>query len=294
MGKDFFCPKKDKWFIESSVPYDTSEIKIGTKVKKRLYSGKSPFQKVEVFDTYGFGRILVLDGILQTSEKDEFVYHEMICHTPIFLHKDPKRVLIIGGGDGGSLEEVLKHRIEEVRMVEIDKKVIEVSRKYIPSISKEAFKDKRAELIIGDGKAYIKKHKDFFDIIILDLSDPTGPGKDLISLEFYKNVRRALKKDGIVSIQSQSLSTQPKLVSIIFKRVKKVFPYCEIHKAVVFSYQTGEFTFTIGAKKDLSRITEEDIEKRFKRAKLNLKYYNPEIHFASKVLPRYLEEIIKK
>src|SRR4030042_2563772 len=102
MGKDFFCPKKDKWFIESSVPYDTSEIKIGTKVKKRLYSGKSPFQKVEVLDTYGFGRILVLDGILQTSEKDEFVYHEMICHMPIFLHKNPKRVLIVGGGDGGS------------------------------------------------------------------------------------------------------------------------------------------------------------------------------------------------
>lgn len=283
--------KKEKWFFEETVPYDASGIKIGMKIKEKLYSGKSSFQKIELYDTYAYGRILVLDGIVQTSEKDEFIYHEMLCQVPMFLHENPKKVLIVGGGDGGSLEEILKNKsAEKVQMVEIDKKVVELSQKYLPSISKGSFKNKRAELVIGDGKEHIKKYKNFFDVIILDLSDPAGPAKDLISLGFYKKVKNALTKNGIVSIQSGSFTCQPELVRLIFQRIKKTFPCAEVRRAVVPCYQAGEYSFTIGANFNLERITLKEIQKKYRKLNLNLEYYSPEIHFASKVLPKYLKE----
>ncbi|HXK32157.1 MAG TPA: polyamine aminopropyltransferase [Candidatus Paceibacterota bacterium] len=290
--KDYFKFEKNKWFFEEDVPYDTPRIKIGIKIEKKLYSGKSDYQRIEFFDTYVYGKILVLDGILQTSEKDEFIYHEMLCHLPMFLHKNPKRILIIGGGDGGSLEEVLKHNIEKVWMVEIDKKVIELSKKYIPSISKGAFKNKKAEIIIGDGKEYIKRHKNFFDVIILDLSDPLGPSKELISLNFYQDVKRALRKDGVISIQSGSLNDQPELVSKIFGRIKKIFPFADIYQAVIPSYQTGEYSFIVGVRARLDKLQEKNIEKKYKKSKFKLKYFSPEIYLTSRVLPKYLAEKI--
>ena len=287
--------KKKQWFFEETVvPFDESRITIGIEIKKKLYSGKSIYQKIEFFDTYAFGRILVLDGILQTSEKDEFIYHEMLCQVPMFSYENPKKVLIIGGGDGGALEEVLKHKIEKAWMVEIDEKVIETSKKYLASISKGAFKDKRAELIIGDGKKFIRKYKDFFDVIILDLSDPGGPAKELISLNFYKNIKRALRKNGIVSIQSGSFTCQPKLVKIIYKRMKKIFSSVIIRKAVVPAYQAGEYAFITASRMNLERLSLKNIEKKFKKLNLNLRYYSPEIHFASAVLPKYLKETLKK
>jgi spermidine synthase len=292
MKKDFLCFSANKWFFEGDVPYDNSRTRIGIEVKKKLYSGKSPYQKIDVFDTYCFGRILVLDGVLQTSEEDEFIYHEMLCQTPLFLHPNPKKVLIIGGGDGGSLEEVLKHKVEDVQMIEIDKKVIEVSKKYLPLVSKGVFDNKKAKIIIDDGKEYVKRNVNFFDIIILDLSDPGGPSKDLISSKFYKNIEKALKKDGIVSIQSGSFSCQPKLVSIIFNRINKIFPWVEIRRAVVPSYQAGEYSFIIGSKNNLDKITLKNLEAKFKKTKLSLSYYSPKIHFSSLVLPRYLKEKI--
>ncbi len=290
--KDCMIFKKDEWFFEEPIPYDVSNAIIGMKIKKKLYAGKSTFQNIELYDTYDFGRILVLDGILQTSEKDEFVYHEMLCQVPMFLHENPQKVLIIGGGDGGSLEEALKHKVEKVWMVEIDEKVIDLSRKYLPSISKGAFKNKKAEIVVGDGKEFIKRYHDFFDVVILDLSDPAGPAKDLISLNFYKKVKRALKKNGIVSIQSGSLDDQIKLVATIFKRIKKIFPVAEIRRAVIPSYWE-EYSFIIGSTANLKKIAFKDIEKKYKKLKLDLKYYSPEIHFASKVLPKYLKEKIK-
>ena len=212
----------------------------------------------------------------------------------MFLHKNSKKVLIVGGGDGGSLEEVLKHKVEKVWMVEIDKKVIELSQKYLSSISKGAFKSKKAEIIIGDGKKYIKKHKNFFDIIILDLSDPHGPAKELVSLKFYRDIKKALRRDGIVSIQSGSLNDQPGLVKNIFYRIKNIFPFAEIHQAVIPAYETGEYSFIIGCKNKVDKAQEKNIERKYKKLKLNLQYFNPEIYFSSRVLPKYLAERIRK
>lgn len=285
--------KKNNWLFESpDIPYDDSETKVGLKIKANLYSDKSPHQKIEIFDTFSFGRILVLDGIFQTSEKDEFIYHEMLCHLPMFYHSSPKKVLIIGGGDGGSLEEILKHPIEKVWMVEIDEKVIEVSKKYLSSISKGAFKSNRAEVIVEDGLEFVKKYKNFFDVIILDLSDPFGPAQKLISLNFYNNVKKALKKNGIVSVQSGSLTVQLELVAIIYQRLKKIFPFVIVHRACVPLYQAGEYSFTSASNLNLEKLNLAKIKREFNKLSLKTKYYSPEIHQSSRILPPFLKDLL--
>lgn len=284
--------KKYRWVSEAlDLPYDDLGTKINLQVKKKLFSGESLFQKIKVYNSIGFGRILLLDGAFQTSERDEFIYHEMISHLPLFYHRNPKKVLIIGGGDGGTLEEVLKHPIEKVWMVEIDKKVIEVSKKYLSSISKRAFKDKRAEVVIGDGVKFIKDYKSFFDVIILDLSDPWGPAKKLISKSFYKNIRQALKKDGFISAQSGSFFCQSELVALISRRLRKIFSFVKVHRAPVLIYGVGDFSFTIASDVDFKKADFKKIKKRFENYSLKLKYYSPEIHFSSAILPKYLRDI---
>lgn len=286
--------KKNKWLFETlTIPYDNIEVQHGPRLKKRIYSGNSPYQKIEIFDTFSFGKILVLDGIFQTSENDEFIYHEMLCHLPMFYHSNPKKVLIIGGGDGGSLEETLKHPVERVWVVEIDKKVIDVSKKYLPSISKGAFQDKRAEVVIDDGLRFIKNYQNFFDVIILDLSDPWGPSRKLISSDFYKDTKKALKRGGVISVQGGCFFYQIKLVVTIFKRLKKIFSSVIIHRAPVLLYGLGELNFTIASDIDLKKINKKNIERKFRRLNLDLEYYRPKIHFASAVLPKYLMKKIK-
>jgi len=285
--------REELWFFEKAVPNCNSDFKIGVKIKEKLYSQKSEFQNIEIYDTNRFGRMLVLDGIIQTSENDEFIYHETICHTPMFYHPKPKTVLIIGGGDGGALEEILKYPIEKAFMVEIDKKVTDACKTYIPSICKNAFNDPRTKVLFQDGYEFIKNHKNFFDVIILDLSDPEGPAENLITTKFYNDVKNALTENGIIAIQSGSFTYQPMEVTTINQRVKQVFPYVKVHKTVIPTYQSSEFSITIAAKFDLNSVKLETIEKRFEELNLkDLKYYTPQVHFASAVLPTYLQKIV--
>jgi spermidine synthase len=278
------------WVFEKILPFEKPDTRFGLRIKKLLYSGRSPFQKIQVFETSGFGRALMLDGIYQLTEKDEFIYHEMLCHLPLCCHPFPKKVLIVGGGDGGALEEVLKHKVEKVWMAEIDKKVIELSQRYLPTVSRGAFKDRRAKVIIGDGWQFLKNYKKFFDVIILDLSDPVGPAKNLISQKFYKDVKRALKSKGVISVQSGSLSDQEKLVLLIAKRLRKVFSSVKVHRACVPAYHAGEYAFTIASDLDLNKIDPKTIEKRIAGLKPKLRYYNSQIHFCSASLPPYLKK----
>lgn len=286
--------KKATYFFEGEVPFEKPNMKIGFRVKRKLYKGKSPFQKIEVMEFYNFGTALLLDDIVQTTVEDEFIYHEMLCQVPMLTHPSPKKVLIVGGGDGGSLEEVLKHKsVKEAVMVEIDGKVVEVSKKYLPSISKKAFSDKRTTLLIEDGLKYMKEHENEFDVIMLDLSDPEGPAKKLISLPFYKDVKKALKKDGVVSVQSGSFTTQPELVAIISKRLGKLFKQVQVRKACVPAYQAGEYSFTMASDINLSKITQQTLQKRFKGFKKPLRYLSPAVYEASAVLPAYLADELK-
>lgn len=282
-----------QWFFEATPPGATSSFKQGIEIIEKLYEGKSKFQRVEFYDTKSFGKILVLDGIIQTSEKDEFIYHENMCHLPMFYHPNPKKVLIIGGGDGGSLREIVKHPVEKVWMVEIDGDVVELSKKHLPTLSDGAFESKKAEVIIGDGKKFIKDHKNFFDVIVLDLSDPHGPAEDMISATFYNEVKEALTENGVISIQSGSLSHQYIVPATVYKNTSKVFKSVKLHHGVVPTYQGGMFSFTIAAKFDLNIVKLEDLKKRFEQLDLKLKYYNPEIHLASAVLPTYIKDLLK-
>ncbi|MFH1643602.1 MAG: polyamine aminopropyltransferase [bacterium] len=292
IGIDYY--NDSSWFFERNIPNSEPNFKIGIKTKEKLYSAKSEFQNIEIYDTNFFGKMLVLDGIIQTTENDNFIYHEMMIHTPMFYHPNPKKVLIIGGGDGGALREVLKHEIEEVYIVEIDAEVVELCKKHIPTLSEGAFENKKTNLIIDDGKKVVKNHLNYFDVIIMDLSDPDGPAEELITEAFYQDVKKALTKNGVISIQSGSFEYQSKEIATIHKRVKSVFESVKIHKAVVPTYQGGEFSFMMAAKFDLSSVTEKEIKEKFKLLNLqNLKYYSPEIHFASAILPKYLQDIFK-
>ncbi len=288
-----------KYFFETTCPKDESKLKHGIGIKETLYSNTEKFtvdgitgtSKIEIFDTYAYGKILVIDGIVQTSESDEFIYHDSIVHIPMTYHKNPKNILIVGGGDGGSLREVLKYNTDKVTMVEIFKSVVDSCNKYIPSIPNGAFENPKAKLIIGDGKAFIENHKNEFDVIILDLSDPDGPAEGLISAGFYKSVSKALKEDGIVSIQSESLTYQPKLVAMMQKNIRSVFPFVKLHTASIPTYQGSVFGISVAGKKDFTKITKEEVKNKL--AKLGeLKYLDEDVFFASTVIPKYLRDKI--
>lgn len=278
---------------EAGAAFETDGVQIGYRVKKKLYEGMSAYQSVRVFDLVFFGRALFLDSILQTAEKDEFVYHEMLCQSPLFCHKNPERVLIIGGGDGGSLREVVKHKeVREVWMVEIDKDVMDVSRKYLPALSQGAFQDPRARVLVEDAARFIKRHKSFFDVIILDVSDPEGPAAKLVSPGFYKNVREALREKGVVCAQSGSFTTQSVLVRRIQKRLREQFAFVEVRRACVPSYHAGVYSFTMASRAPLSLAGSRSFQEQ-KAASMGLRYWSPAIHKISSVLPAYLEGMLE-
>ena len=186
-------PISKKWFCEGAVPGKRfGKIKHCFLMDKLVFKGKTSYQDILIFDNAIYGRVAVLDGIVQFSEKDEFVYHEMISHPILFSHPSPQKILIIGGGDGGVLREVLKHPVKEVYLVDIDKEAMGIFRKYTPFISQNSFKDKRTKIFFGDGREFIKKFRNFFDVVIVDSNDPMGPSLPLFSSRFYKYVALSL------------------------------------------------------------------------------------------------------
>ena len=283
MKKKFISGKN--WFFEDFLPGELPTSSWGFAIEKEIYSGKSKFQKIEVFETEEFGRILVLDGLVQLSTKDEFVYHEMLIHPAFLYHQKPERVLIIGGGDGGALREVAKYPVKEIFLDDIDAKVIEVSKKYLPSLSNGAFNNKRVKVFNEDGLKFVKKYNDFFDVIIIDLTDPTGISLLLWKIGFYKDVSRALKNKGVIGVQSGYI--REPFAKKARKDIAKVFPYFKIHRAFVACYPFDEHTFSFGSKEiNLDKISFKKIKEKYKKLKLKTKYYSPEIHFSSTVLPK--------
>ena len=276
------------WFFEDfKIPTELPTFTWGVVIGKEIYSGKSEYQKIEIFDTKEFGRILTVDGLVQLSTKHEFIYHEMLVHPASFYHPKPKKVLIIGGGDGGALREVVKHPVETIFLVEIDKKVIEISKKYLPSVSDRAFNDKRLKIFNEDGLKFVKKYTNFFDIIICDSTDPYGPSVPLFQTRFYRDILKALKEKGVFAAQTAYL--KERFAKKARKKIKKVFPFFKVHRAFVGCFPFDEHTFSIGSKKiNLDKVTFGEIKKKYKKLNLQTKYYSPEIHFASAILPKYL------
>ena len=285
---------KNQWFFERELPNTVQDYKIGWRLKKKVYSGKSKYQKIEILDTFGLGRIFILDGILQLSEKYEFIYHEMISHLPLFYHSNPQRILIIGGGDGGVLREVLKHSLKEIFWAELDQKVVEVSKKYLPFLNlKNSLKQKKVKLFLGDGATFIKKFKDFFDVIIVDSTDPKGSSLSLFQKNFYQNSFLALKKKGIFITQSGNFLDQISEIKTTLKNLKKSFPYVKVHRIFTPDYQGSDFSLILASKSiDLEKFDTKKAKKRFKIK--DLKYYFPEMHLASGILSKFYQKKLKQ
>jgi spermidine synthase len=275
------------WFYETLYP----DIKLGLK-GKLIYKKKTPYQDLKIYETPRFGKVLVLDGVVQTTEKDEFIYHEMLTHPVLLAHPKPEKILIIGAGDGGVLREVLKHKkIKKVCMVEIDKAVISASQKYLPSISQGAFRDRRAKIIIDDGAKFIRETKEKFDIVIIDSPDPIGVAKVLFSKKFYQNIFSILKSEGMTIRQTGSTILQPREVKDNYKLLAKVFPVVVVQIAAIPTYIGGFFSFCIASKKiNPFSIPYKKLLAKYNQLNLKTKYYNPQIHFASAKSPNYMEE----
>ncbi|MFO7151825.1 MAG: polyamine aminopropyltransferase [Bacillota bacterium] len=272
------------WFSEMQ----SENIKMSYRIKNVLHTEKTKFQNLAVYETEEFGRMLVLDDVVQLTMKDEFVYHEMIAHVPLFTHGNPERVLIIGGGDGGTLREVLKHPVKEAHLVDIDEKVIEASKNFFPELN-VAFKDPRAKVLCEDGIAYVKRFKNYYDVIIVDSTDPVGPAVGLFRSDFYRDIFNALTEKGIFVAQTESPFFYEGLIKEVYNCVSEIFPYTALYTAVVPTYPGALWTFVMGSKQVDPHKVDLPQECGFKT-----KYYSPKVHRACLQLPPFIKEIIKK
>ena len=257
----------------------TQNVKLSFRIKEEIAHVKSKYQDIHILDSYEFGRLLVIDGTVQLTEKDEFIYHEMIVHPPMLTHPDPQRVLIIGGGDGGAAREALKHNPEWIDVVEIDEEVVDLSKKYLPQIS-IGYEDPRVHLHISDGIEFVKKSEKY-DVIIIDSTDPVGPAKGLFEKEFYENLKRVLSSDGVISQQCGSPFYHPEEVCDVYHILKKIFNYVKIYLAYIPTYPSGMWSFIMASDEKIERRR----EKRFKT-----RYYNHKIHDSSMILPNFIRE----
>ncbi len=260
-------------------------------VDEVLFEHQTSHQHLVIFKNQQWGTVMALDGVVQTTEKDEFVYHEMMTHTPILAHGQVKKVLVIGGGDGGILREVLKHQqIERVVQVEIDQAVIDMCIKYLPNHSQGAFDDPRAEVIINDGVKYVADCDEHFDVIISDSTDPIGPGEVLFTSPFYQGVKSCLIEDGVFVAQNGVSFMQLDEVSTTYRRLSPVFNEVLFYAAAVPTYVGGVMTFAWATEnRALTHIDSTTLNQRFEKAGLHCRYYTPALHQAAFALPAYVQ-----
>ena len=264
------------------------------RVDKVLKEVKTKRQHLLIFETPYFGRVLVIDGVVQTTEKDEFAYHEMLSHVPILAHGKVKRVLIVGGGDGGVLKQVLRHRgVTSVTVVEIDETVIELCEEYLPLISEGAFKNPRTNLVVDDGFSYLAETTDSYDVIIVDSTDPFGPGETLFTEQFYNNCRSRLKMNGILVSQNGVPFIQEQEFVSSYNRLQNIFKDTTFYLTVVPTYVGGYMALGWASDFEAHRwVTKDDLAARYRGSGLATRYYSPDIHKASFVLPPFITEMI--
>ncbi len=266
------------------------------RVDKMYFENKTDHQHLMIFHNAQLGRVMTLDGVVQTTEADEFIYHEMMAHVPILAHGKAKRVLIIGGGDGGMLREVVKHRVEHVTQVEIDQAVVDMAKEYLPRHSNGAYDDPRLNLVIADGMDFVKSHAEHcinhedekFDIIISDSTDPIGPGEVLFSDNFYALAKNCLHDDGIMTTQNGVPFFQKDEIQNTYQRMGTQFSDIGFYVAPVPTYYGGFMTFAWGTNSKARDIKRASLRERFNAAKLGTRYYNPDIHKAAFALPQYI------
>ncbi len=272
------------WYTE----FQTKNFGITAKIKETLHTEQTEFQQLDVIETAQFGTMLVLDGMVMTTDKDEFVYHEMISHIPMITHPNPKKVAVVGGGDGGAIREIIKHpSVEEAHLIEIDGQVIEYSKRYLPQIA-AGLADPKVSVFVADGIQHIKDNKNTYDVILVDSTEPVGPAVGLFSKDFYQDIYNALKEDGLFAAQTESPFFNQDLIKDTNQAISELFPITRLYLASIPTYPSGLWSFTIGSKKyrpedaDLARA--EVISKQ-------TKYYNQDVHRSAFMLPNFVREL---
>lgn len=263
-------------------------------IDKILYQDKTEHQDLIIFENDVMGRVMALDGVIQTTERDEFIYHEMMAHVPIIAHGRAKRILIIGGGDGGMLREVCQHQsVEHITMVEIDANVVEFCREYLPNHSAGAYDDPRFNLVIEDGVNFVSQTDMKFDVIISDCTDPIGPGESLFTSDFYQGCARCLNENGIFVAQNGVCFLQQDEAVSSHKKLSNYFEDTSFYQAAIPTYYGGIMTFAWATQNPLLRHCDLTIlSERFNKSGIKCRYYNPEIHAGSFALPQYLQDAL--
>ncbi len=273
----------EHWLTEKH----TAGYSVNWKIKETLHKETTPFQDLEIVEMEEFGRALILDGIVQTTVKDEFMYHEMLAQVPLFTHPNPEKVLVVGGGDGGTIREVMKHKeVKEAYLIEIDTKVIAACKEFLPETS-YALEDERCHIIIEDGIKYLKEHQNEFDIILIDSSDPIGPAMKLFVKEFYQDIYGALKEDGLFVAQTGSPIFNKDLLRTVYEAIDSIFPVAKTYLTTVPTYVGGFWTFTLGSKKF------DPTEIKLKEYNFINRYWNPEIHKEAFSLPEFIKDVLR-
>lgn len=270
-----------------------NEIFQGFTADALLFQGQTPYQKVDIYATKRWGKVLVLDGIIQTTEADEFVYHEMLTHVPMFGCANPRRVMIVGGGDGGILREVLKHDIEHVDMVEIDRTVVDYCIEHMPTLNNagKIYADPRASLVIEDAFEFIKREKNRYDVILVDSTDPVGAAEVLFSETFYHLCRSALNPGGVLALQDGVPFLQPEEAKGSMQLLRSLGLLARCYAIAVPTYYGGNMALGY-ASDDVAVMTPqlETVRARFEKSGMTTRHYTPELHVASFVLPRWMQE----
>ena len=278
------------WYTEEH----TKNVRFSIKVDKQLVSVKSDFQRIDIFESQEFGRFLTLDGFMMLTEKDEFIYHEMITHVPMAVNPKAKKILVIGAGDGGTVRELVKYEhIERIDMVEIDKMVVDICCEYLPKTANK-LDDKRVHIYYEDGLKFVRSKANEYDIVIVDSTDPFGPGEDLFTREFYGNCFNALKEDGILVNQHESpyYEADAKATARANKQLRAVFPFATVYQLHIPTYPSGHWLFGFASKKYNSvKDLKADEWNKFG---IKTRYYNTELHKGAFALPNYVKELINE
>ncbi len=272
----------DLWFTERQ----NDSVALSLRITRTVHREQTAYQDLAVLESPHVGRVLALDGCVMTTDMDEFVYHEMIAHVPLCTHPDPRTVLVVGGGDGGTVREVLKHpSVQSVTLAEIDEGVVEASRRFLPRLS-VALDDPRCRVQIGDGAEHVKAHPRAYDVVICDSTDPVGPGTVLFSPEFYASVFDALSEDGVFCAQTESPFFRPDLIARVLGSLRASFPIVRLYLATVPTYPGALWSFALASK---GRDPLADA----RTVPLDTRYYTPEIHRAAFVLPRFVLDMVE-
>ena len=280
----------DLWYYEQY----GDDLKAGFKTSNVIYKGKSEFQEVVVLDTIAYGKMLLLDGLVMCTDKDEFVYHELISHVPALNHSKPEKIVVIGGGDGGTVRELLKHpEVKEIVLCEIDGIVIETCEKYFPQIA-SGLRDNRVKVNVGDGVAYMSQQEPgSIDMVLVDSTDPIGPGEGLFSREFYRNVARALKKDGLMACQSESPWHDAQVLSKIYNNVSAGFQNIYPYIGSIPTYPKGMWSWMMASNKNINVHDFDRARLKKLEASTNLQYINEELMTGVFAIPNFLKVKMK-